>query len=506
MKLRTHRALTALLFTALAPTAWAGESQNTLAVRMTPGSPVLEATAALRGLPNSHFALFATVEDLAPGRLFFLGTDRLDEQGRAQLSFDLPHRLVQAGAQATLQATFRDSTGATSLTNPAGLDCSLLLHEMFSFDYTMQAVGVQPGEKLSEQWAAMGMHMRAVNFGPGPDLAIAFDSSSPTGQDDDLATPGTGSGNDFAYENLMIVAEDDVDMDRDGLVDDPDDARDGGVLFFDWDEGVIVHSVTLVDVDESDPEGAMVRTYYDGLLVESAFVPGLDDNNVQTAFFESTERVDELQVEFTGSGAVAQVDFMPCPVSLTFDTTTSGVPFGYAAGTIVQDQWASEAVFITGVTNDPSHPDEVLIFDTAHPTGGDTDLVTPGYGRNNALPRGEVLVLADNTVDENGDGLVDNPGDSNGGGTFTLDFSVCSRLESATVLDIDSTEPDCFFEAFDINGVSLGQWPLAQMGDNSIQTVDFGGVELVRKLQLTICASGALVDVTYCPTPGADTE
>ena len=96
---------------------------------------------------------------------------------------------------------------------------------------------------------------------------------------------------------------------------------------------------------------------------------------------------------------------------------------------------------------------------------------------------------------------MDKPCDSANGGTFTIDFSTCVTLESGTVLDIDSFEPNCFFEAFDENGISLGTWPLAQLGDNSIQTIDFGGVALVRRLELTLCASGALTDLVYCPTP-----
>ena len=61
-------------------------------------------------------------------------------------------------------------------------------------------------------------------------------------------------------------------------------------------------------------------------------------------------------------------------------------------------------------------------------------------------------------------------------------------------------------EAFDEFGRSMGTWPLAQLGDNSIQTIDFGGIERVRRLELTICASGALVELVYCPTPEVSTN
>ncbi|QDV09920.1 hypothetical protein Poly30_54810 [Planctomycetes bacterium Poly30] len=496
--LPTLTAATAVL--AFASTVPAYCAETTLSIRPTPGQPGNEWTAVIRGAAGSPYVLFAQPEGMKQLSMF-LTSGVLDGQGRATYAFDLPAAFQHLGLNARVRALSTDAQGHRSSSNDAGIGCSVMPFERFGADHQLHAVTVAAGEEIAEQWSAVGMHVSAVSAVAGPDMVIAFDSSNPTGGDLDLVTPGPGTGNDFAFHNLMIIAENDIDLDADGLVDDPDDAQFGGTMSFTWDSPVLAGSVTLVDVDAIDLMGAEVRTYLAGALVENLFVPGLDDNNVQIVPLDSATRIDELQVEFSGSGAVAEVEFLPCPLHLNFDESTTGIPFGRQTGEIVDLQWLGQGVSISGVTNNPAHPDAVVIFDTANPTGGDTDLVTPGYGIGNTEARGQVLILAENVVDANADGLVDDPGDSPNGGTFTIDFSTCVTLESGTVLDIDSAEPDCFFEAFDENGLSLGTWPLAQIGDNSIQTIDFGGLPLVRRLELTLCASGALTDLVYCPTP-----
>ena len=52
-------------------------------------------------------------------------------------------------------------------------------------------------------------------------------------------------------------------------------------------------------------------------------------------------------------------------------------------------------------------PDLGIAFDTANPTGGDDDLRTPGFGVNNSVGYGNVLIIAENDFDWNGDGLID---------------------------------------------------------------------------------------------------
>lgn len=439
--------------------------------------------------------------DWAPGRYMVLASGQLDGAGRAAVPLDLPTVFIRDGVRLSVRAVSSGSNGERITSAAADVSLGSVSFERFGADYHVSSTSVQAGEVIAEQWAGVGLHVHAASFVSGPDVAIAFDSAAPTGDDDDLATPGPGTGNNFAFGNVMIIAENSEDLDGDGLVDVPDDNVSGGVLFYEWDSAVLLRSTTLLDVDITDAAGATCRTYLGGVLMESVFVPGLDDNNVQTVQFNADMRVDELQVEFSGSGAVAEVQFMPCPVVLSFDATTTGIPFGRHTGEVVADQWLSQGVTISGVTNNASDPDAVLLFDTANPTGGDDDLLTPGPGVGNTVARGQVLVLADGLDDMDGDGLVDDPGDSSGGGTFFIEFAYGVALESATVLDIDTSEPNCFFEAFDGSGNSLGEFPLVQLGDNSSQVIDFGSLPGVRRLELTLCASGALAELVYCPVP-----
>ena len=98
---------------------------------------------------------------------------------------------------------------------------------------------------------------------PADNAAMIFDSSSPTGGDDDLGTPnaafagpGIGIGgasgtfvNDVPRGNILIISE---DLDA----SDPDDADEVGAnITFDFSScgSATLHQVTILDVDgESD--------------------------------------------------------------------------------------------------------------------------------------------------------------------------------------------------------------------------------------------------------------
>ncbi|MEL6790890.1 MAG: hypothetical protein AAGL18_02530 [Pseudomonadota bacterium] len=67
-----------------------------------------------------------------------------------------------------------------------------------------------------------------------------------------------------------------------------------------------------------------------------------------------------------------------------------------------------------------------VVFDTRNPTGGDEDLIlvtnlTPGV--NGPSPGGNVLIIAENLIDADMNGLVDIPDDNANGGSFTFDFA-----------------------------------------------------------------------------------
>ena len=101
------------------------------------------------------------------------------------------------------------------------------------------------------------------------------------------------------------------------------------------------------------------------------------------------------------------------------------------AGTIISDQWHFNDIHISAANNKASHPDEVITFNSNNPTGGDFDLASPWSMGN--IPAntdlGNLLIIAEDLVDSNGDGLVDDPDDeANGGTIFFQSINSCNTL------------------------------------------------------------------------------
>jgi len=94
------------------------------------------------------------------------------------------------------------------------------------------------GEIVSSQFLkTQGVTISAINFGSGPGLAIIFDSLNPTGGDYDLAGPSWAGGNlasaNTVLGKILIISENDIDSNLDGLIDFPDDegSRPAGSIF-----------------------------------------------------------------------------------------------------------------------------------------------------------------------------------------------------------------------------------------------------------------------------------
>ena len=163
-----------------------------------------------------------------------------------------------------------------------------------------------------------------TNTGGGPHSAILFDSNNPTGEDPDLgspnqACPGGGPGvgvggepgqpgeNCVPLNNLLIIAEDIVDISpNDGIVDDPDDEAGGGTLIFDFDDVVVVHDVVILDIDN---ESAQFILENDGTLKGNINASDLGDNSVQTLDLSGFGEITCLELTFSSSGAISSIEF-----------------------------------------------------------------------------------------------------------------------------------------------------------------------------------------------------
>lgn len=446
------------------------------------------------------FAQLGPPAPFDPGKAFLLGWAPTDATGLGTLYYDMPPvDLIPPGLEVQLFGSYVDVLGHRLVTPPTGFLFDPLPLEKIDFDWAMGGMQLAAGTVVDEQWAGLGMHVSARNNTAGhPDMAILFDSAAPTGDDYDLVTPGYGAFNDTAYGKLLIIPENAIDVDGDGLVDVPDDERYGGVITFAFDGLTTVGGLTVVDIDTY--EVLHVQGFDGDTLVQDVVLPGIGDNCMLTIGLSSA-KVDRLEVAFSGSGAIAELTLVPCPAVVDFDRTTAGAPMAMRLGEVVTDQYAENlGLRVSGVSFRAGGPNEVILFDSAHPTGNDGDLVTPGYHPTNTEAREFVLIIPRDATDADGDGYVDDPNDDELGGMMVFEFETDVVWEYATVLDIDENEA-AYFEAYDADGAFLGRVLLQSLGDNSVQRVD-PSITGVRRLELHMTGSGALVDLGVCRDEG----
>jgi len=146
-----------------------------------------------------------------------------------------------------------------------------------------------------------------------PDKAIVFDSNCVggcSGQDPDLQTPNpTGHPtNTEPLGNLLIIAEDDVDANNDGLVDDPDDEAAGGIITFDFGSLHHVQNIRFVDLEGADSV-ELVGLDASGATVFTQIVAGLGDSSQQTVSLPANHEITSMTAEFNSSGSLAYYSF-----------------------------------------------------------------------------------------------------------------------------------------------------------------------------------------------------
>jgi len=188
-----------------------------------------------------------------------------------------------------------------------------------------------------------------------------------------------------------------------------------------------------------------------------------------------------------------------CPASLDFESDGGGA--GLVRGQVIDDELAALGIH---VTSHDQHRYPAMIFDTAHPTGGDLDLGTPnedfggpGIGRGgesgrpgeNRRPQGKVLIVSE-------DGHSWDPDDRQAGGKLYFSFDEPVDVASISVVDVD--ESGGYVKAYDGDGDVLAAVPLPDLGNNSFQEVEIGAAG-VRTLKVRFARSGALAEIDLCP-------
>ena len=184
-------------------------------------------------------------------------------------------------------------------------DC---LEHTINFDTDTKGQAIAAGTPIVGQYEAWGVTLSTINANhSGPQLGISFDSANPTGDDDDLKTPSDkdATGNDSALYNLLIIAENDLDENQDGKIDNPDDNAKGGKFIFTFSRPTKVLNLKLIDIEE---DGALVKQKdsADQTFAEHE-VKKLGDNTVQTIETKQDQYTSKLKVILPGSGAIDDI-------------------------------------------------------------------------------------------------------------------------------------------------------------------------------------------------------
>ncbi|MEM7366707.1 MAG: PEP-CTERM sorting domain-containing protein, partial [Pseudomonadota bacterium] len=150
-----------------------------------------------------------------------------------------------------------------------------------------------------------GVTISANNVGGGPNLAVAFDSTETGTRDSDLEDAWSGGNIDSneVLGMLLIIQENSVDNNGDGIMDNPDDegSRPAGSLIFDFDMSILEIGFDLVDIEDVDNEPGKVVT------VRTA------DNQIGELTFEDLAMMDST-IQFGDNSAnrislLSAVDF-----------------------------------------------------------------------------------------------------------------------------------------------------------------------------------------------------
>ncbi|SLN16617.1 Ig-like domain-containing protein [Pseudooctadecabacter jejudonensis] len=296
--------------------------------------------------------------------------------------------------------------GSDSITGGEGNDT--LIGGSQSFHGTQDFNDLSAGDLIEGQFVADGVSITSAD--PTTPVMV-FDSSNPTGDDNDLATGNLG--------NVLILSED-----RDAT--DPDDNANGGTFLINFENPAYVSSLTLLDVEA----GATVN-YYDshGNFLQSVNVTTAD--NGQHVVHSNINYVGQIEVILNGSGAIDNLSY-----SINEDVFDGGdVIDGGAGDDVIEGNDGNDV--LTGGAGD----DEIFGGDDADRIfGGAGDVVDGGAGGNDHdildLTGEGPFVLEDVTPDSNGNGIngtvvfVDGDGNPTG---ETLTFTEIEEIRGDEV-------------------------------------------------------------------------
>ncbi|MEM1346321.1 MAG: SdrD B-like domain-containing protein, partial [Pseudomonadota bacterium] len=200
----------------------------------------------------------------------------------------------------------------------------------------------------------------------------------------------------------------------------------------------------------------------------------------------ANEKILLDNVKVTAIEALKPVD--PDQICIEFDVDANGNALhagdGLAGGLVL------EGVTFTAIRDQDKIAnggngvfDDVMVFDAANPTGGDTDLFQPAQGN--------IIIISE-------DGDASDPDDNARGGTIVAELDTLSTVNSITILDTD-TRSGGTVELFGADGALLASFAIPQIADGGLQTLDLGDTENVKRVEVNFKSSGAIDDFKFVP-------
>jgi len=268
---------------------------------------------------------------------------------------------------------------------------------------------LQHGTHVDSLFIPLGMTVVAIPNTGGRQDAVIYNTNGNWTEDPDL---NVGIG------NVIIINENPNNGDGDGT--GPDDNATGGTLRFLFASSVTVVSVVAVDADEP---GTFVNAYDSaGNLLTSVAIPVSTNQSVQTVTVNAPG-IRRLDITYRDSGGFRLN--LECPSAQGCGLDMSGL----VHGEIIANQFSSQGITVTGVSNNPSQfPNAVAIFNSNLSNTTHDDL---------EVGIGNLLILPYNLTDNNSDGIIDNLRDSPAGGKIIFTFDSERTVISLTLADND---------------------------------------------------------------------
>ena len=214
-------------------------------------------------------------------------------------------------------------------------------------NYTFDFNSFDAGTVIDDELSYAGVSVSSYKAGNPP---MIFDTANPTGGDDDLKTDNLGK--------VLILSED-------GDSSDPDDNKDGGRIFFDFDSATKVKELTFLDID--DDEKVEVKFYDAGGHEIGKFKFYGKDHGGDNEQFTKTFNVEgafRMEVKLSGSGAIDNLKIAKAP-----PVEADGVVEGTAGNDVIDASY----------DGDPEG-DRIDAGDGTKGTVGDQDVVDAGAG------------------------------------------------------------------------------------------------------------------------------